>query len=1258
MIILKTILVNWNSCIWKLIFLFIPLICNSQGDYLRFKRISNQDGLSQNWVRCIYQDKTGYMWFGTSGGLNRYDGYEFKVFSLGGVNVNAVIRKSEEELWICNDLGVYIYNIKKDSISSFSYFKGQTVLCILQDNDKKVWFGTNIGLYKYDALDNSLISYTSDINNDSSLSNNYINSLFQDSENNLWIGTKIGLNLCQKSTQTFKRYLPSGVKGSISGNDIMSICEDHNKRIWIGTAQDGVNLLINDHQGNVQFKQIVDGYVVSIMVDHQNNLWIGRSSNGGLLKLKLNDFSPDKKPVFDHYLNDRIDPKSLSDNSVFCIFEDYAKDIWIGTFGGGVNFYSPRSKKFYSIEEGIDEQPSIKNNLVNAIWEEERYLWIGTEVGLDRYDKIRKTSKHFQYESENEASLGANPVYCLLKDSRENFWVGTWTGGLDLYNYKSESFKRFIPDKKSGSLSSGNVFSIYEDTRGNLWVGTIGGGLNLYDYNTGKFKHYQHDPSNPKSLFYDVVNDIIETNDGRLLVSSFGALDIYNYNTDNFTHYPIKINDTINISNSFITSIFVDNHGHIWIGTNQGLALFDEKEKYFFNFTIGKGLPGNIIQGILEDSQGNLWISTNKGLSMFRHGTDVPDLPIFVNFSDLDGLSGNEFKRRSYFKNSSGYMYFGTSQGVTYFHPDSICLNKISPTVVLIGMHLLQSHSDKKAHDKSEINNINNLERIDLSYNNSDFIIRYAVLNYMNSENNKYKYKLNGYDKDWVNAENSRIATYKNLQHGSYTFMVLGSNNDGVWSETPKTLQIVIHPPWWKTWAFKIIFGLLFIALLISFYRVRFSILNRQKKLLESKVAERTQELSKMNSLLQEKQKEITKQNVELDDHRNHLEQLVEKRTYELEIAKVKAEESDRVKTVFLHNISHEIRTPLNAIIGFSNFLKEPDLSVDDRVEYADIICDSGDQLLSIITDIINIATLEAGKEIVIETNVNINFILKNLYTQYEPITHLKNISLSYHPQLSDNDSFILTDQTKFTEILSNLINNAIKFTDNGSINYGYKLKNGLLEFYIEDTGIGIQEDSHERIFERFRQVETTASSKYGGTGLGLSISKSYTEMLGGKIWLNSQIEKGTVFYFTIPYKKASQPVNSENVSETIIKLEVKETKTILVAEDEDNNFALIKAILSDSNIIITRALNGLEAVEKCKSEHIDIVLMDIKMPEMDGFEATKHIRSINIDLPVIAQTAYAHEKDKKRALESGFTDYIPKPIVRNTLLTLLGKYL
>jgi PAS domain S-box-containing protein len=382
------------------------------------------------------------------------------------------------------------------------------------------------------------------------------------------------------------------------------------------------------------------------------------------------------------------------------------------------------------------------------------------------------------------------------------------------------------------------------------------------------------------------------------------------------------------------------------------------------------------------------------------------------------------------------------------------------------------------------------------------------------------------------------------------------------------------------------------------------------------------------------------------------------KLTADLIKAKEKAEENDRLKTAFLHNISHEIRTPMNAIVGFSGFLNEPGLAFNKRKQFTDIIVQSSNQLLSIISDIIDIATIESGQEKVYATEIRLNAALRLLLEQFSLKAEKQNVKLNLNLSLQDHQDSIISDETKLFQILTNLIGNAVKFTKQGYVNIGYQIKGQELEFSIEDTGIGIPSEMFEEIFNRFSQGESTIAHQFGGSGLGLSISKAYVGLLGGKMWLASELKKGSTFYFTIPYKKGSNYSLPEIHYNSGLDLGIDRPKTILIAEDDNTNFMLLEKPLKNINIHILRAYNGVEAIEICKAEHIDLVLMDIKMPLMDGYEATKQIRTFKPYLPIIAQTAYAQETDKNKALSCGCTEFVSKPLNMKILIEKIKVYL
>ncbi|MBN1143500.1 MAG: response regulator [Bacteroidales bacterium] len=1253
-------------CVFSILLIFTSFLLTwSQDNQFNFKRLNASDGMSNNWVRSIYMDDIGYMWFGTADGLNKYDGHKFSIYrpktisgkSIGNINVSGVLKKNKHELWVCTDLGVFIYNYLDDALHHFALMRAWAVLCIIQDKENKVWFGTSNGLHRYDPVTETITSYRHNPSDSSSIAHNYINIVFEDSNGNIWIGSKSGLSLFVKKTNAFRNYRPYDIAPGKSTNDVAWIREDYNKRLWVGYAEEGLYAFRINALPTVEFYKVMDGKIMKLLVDTHNNLWIGKGSGQGLEILPLNHYSLGEKPVVQHFRHDPNDIQSLSDNSLYSFYEDKFNDIWIGTFGNGVSYYSTRAKKFHVVNENSGNNIRVQNNLVNAFTEDNNFLYIGTEAGLDVYDKNKKTTTHYYNIPGDPQSLSANPVYALHKDRQGNIWVGTWAGGLNLFNPASRTFKRFMPDGKPGSINNGNIFYILDDDKGNLWIGTIGGGLDRYDYKTGKFRNYINDFENPNGLHGDMVDHIFLTGSGKLYISVYNSLALYDYQNDHFVHFPHDLNDADSDFGN-ILSVFEDSRKNIWVATNAGLEYFDENNGSFHPVLTKNQLPDNTIQGILEDANGNLWISTNKGISKFVNGINLPDDPVVYNYTAEDGLSGNEFKKRSAFKNIEGIMYFGSSNGFTYFHPDSILLNTIPPQLVLSSFELLNPKPVTNKKFKRLTGHISSVEKVDLPHRNADFVISFAALNYLNPQNNKFKYKLQGYDKEWIDADYTQSARYTNLNHGEYAFMVMASNNDGVWCETPKTLKIIIHPPWWKTLLFKISAALLLTLLVISFFRIRLSMLRIQKRELEKTVTERTRELLDTNQLLEQKQKEITIQYQELSKYKNHLESIVEERTAALRASKERAEESDRLKTSFLQNMSHEIRTPLNAIMGFSSLLEDSFEEKETLLQYALIIRQKGNDLLSIINDILDISKIEAGSMKVSLEVCSLDSVFSEIEVyakEYQKRLNKEHVLFKTANNCSRPMADIIIDQGKVKQVINNLIGNAYKFTKEGFVEFGCHSDGGnMLRFYVSDTGIGIPKEKQNLVFERFRQIGEMHYRE--GAGLGLSISKGIIELLGGKIWMTSQVNKGSTFHFTVPcILNNNNPEHTNRQHDIATDLK---NKTIVIAEDDYDSFEYLKVLFKNFKVRIIHASNGVELMDYLDKDSADLIFLDINMPLKSGVDCIKEIRDKKLNTKIIVQTAYALGFEKDTYFKAGCDGYITKPINKEELFQTISQVL
>jgi len=590
----------------------------------------------------------------------------------------------------------------------------------------------------------------------------------------------------------------------------------------------------------------------------------------------------------------------------------------------------------------------------------------------------------------------------------------------------------------------------------------------------------------------------------------------------------------------------------------------------------------------------------------------------------------------------------------------------------LVFTEFLISNKVVKPGDKSKIldSAINLTKEITLTHKHPTFSVKYAVLSFLNPENIRYAYKLDGFDENWNYVGNQRQATYTNISPGKYVLKVMNVTRGNPEENDFISLNIRILPPWWKTLLFKISFILTLTFFIIALFLSRVNRLKNQKFVLEREVNKRTQELinsnnkliekqnelSDTNKKLEETQDEIIAQNDELARHRNNLENMVSERTHELELAMKKAEESDKLKSAFLANLSHEIRTPMNAIVGFASFLDSEEINIDDRRNCIETINNNCETLTVLINDIIDISLIESNQVKINSIQFHVDAILSELHNTYE-FKKNKNIDLIFENQNNKSPLIISNDPVRFKQVFSNLISNALKYTEKGHIQFGYQVMNDYIKFYVSDTGIGISQTDYNKIFNQFHKIENPENKLYRGIGIGLSICKSLIELMGGEIWLDSKLHEGTTFYFKLPHHNSSITEPRQPGTKDLHNRPDLTGIRILIAENEPDNFLLLQKILSSTNAEITWAKNGLEAVEKVEAmNNLNdfLILMDIKMPIMDGIEATKIISERHNQVPIIAVTAYANENDKAIILQNNFSGYVTKPINISYLIDII----
>jgi len=852
-----------------------------------FEHLSLEQGLSQSSVTCIAQDRKGFMWFGTEGGLNRYDGYHFKVFkylpddstSLSRNWIIGLYVDQQGTMWIMTTDGVlHQYNAEQENFKRFLISSLETdqrifVNTILMDRNGTMWIGTaGQGLVTFNPqspLNFACIKHNA--TDPYSLSSDFITSIYQDRSGNLWIGTnKGGLNKLvgnnRENSPSFMHYrFDSGDTRSISSDNVSCLIEDHTGRFWIGTDK-GLNVFDLATEKFTRFKTNPDdpnslshNIITSLCEDRLNNLWIG--TNDKLNRLAVSDPLP-VNPIFCHYYKNPLDPCSgLNSDVVLSVFEDQAGVIWIGTHAGGINKIAPERNRFIHYKRELFNSQSLPGEIVWSFCEDHQgKLWVGLAGGgLCRIDRDKNRFKNFLPVPEQKNSIGNFAVLTILQESEGTFWIGTEFGGMYQMTCHEESstptFIRYRHDPEDAySLSDNNVRSLCEDRNGNLWVGTYNG-LNRFDKKNKRFARYQNDPQDPQSISCNSIQFIYEDKKGVLWIATYGGgLNKLVYDSlktrQTFTRFQNVPGDTSSIAHNVVLSICEDREGNLWIGTDVALNKFNPKSEKFTLNGEKDGFPLDYIYGVLADDDRNIWFSTNQGLWKFN-----PQSGNVLNYTVVDGLQSNEFNLRACFKSKDGTMFFGGINGFNEFNPGQFSLNPCPPNVVITDLRLFnksvpiaKNNDDRSILEKT----IAETQKIKLSHRDRAISFEFAALHFAIPENNQYAFKLEGIDDDWNYIGNQRSVTFSNLSPGDYTLRVKACNSDGVWNEDGVSLDIIIAPPFWLALWFKILVGIIFILSIYGFIVWRTKKIHQKKRALEIQVKEKTEAAQTLQNALSE----------------------------------------------------------------------------------------------------------------------------------------------------------------------------------------------------------------------------------------------------------------------------------------------------------------------------------------------------------------------------------------------------------------------
>lgn len=837
------------------IFLFLtlalPMALYSQGDNIRFRRLSIEHGLSQSSAFCIVQDNKGFIWIGTEAGLNRYDGYKFKIYTYDEKNPNTIsnefilsmCKDRSGVLWVGTESGFNRFDASKEQFTRYlndpdkpHSISNSRVTSICEGRHGFLWVGTECGLNKFNKEKNRFTRYYTYPDNPNSLSHNIIRAVYEDKSGTLWIGTYGGgLNEYDRKKDRFFCYknIPDD-PFSLSDDRVLSIYEDRSGMLWVGTEGGGLNKYDRENEVFIHYKyepddpnSLSESYVNCIYEDEFGTLWIGTNDGG------LNIFDRGKLK-FISFKHDPDKLKSLSINRIEAIYEDNDEGLWFGTRGGGINLFNRATQRFIHYKSLTNNPNSLSYNAVRPIYEDTSgILWIGTDGGgLNKFDREKGIYTHYKHDPNNQKSISGNSVFAICEDRLGVFWVGIHGGGLNKLNKKWGIFTHYRHDPDNAqSLGDDRIRAMLVDRSGVLWIGTNGGGLDRFDREKKVFTHYKNDPNDPHSLSNDRIFCIYEDRAGYLWIGTFGGgLNKFDRGRKRFTHYKTDTSDINSISKNFIISLYEDRERIMWIGTvHGGLNKFDRSKGIFTRYTTKDGLPDDLIYDIIPDNRGYLWMSTNRGLSRFD-----PKIEEFKNFDVKDGLQSNEFNTGTGFISSrTGEMFFGGINGFNSFFPDSIMDNPFVPPIAITSFQLFNKPVlVGKLTDGRTIleKSITATKEITLSYTDNVFSFEFAALHYVSPERNRYAYKMIGLEKEWNYVGNRRFVTYTGLPPGEYTFRVMGSNNDGAWNEKGTSLKITIIPPFWNTWWFYILCIISGVLIIIAIFAYQMNRLKKQKE--------------------------------------------------------------------------------------------------------------------------------------------------------------------------------------------------------------------------------------------------------------------------------------------------------------------------------------------------------------------------------------------------------------------------------------------
>lgn len=1073
--------------------LFFLLLGLGQGDLVKaqqpimeFTTITALENISNNKTSSIIQDHIGNLWIGSSDGLFRFDGKNVYTYegdlndakSLPSGKINKLYLDRAKKLWVFTSEGISQYNQEYDNFdqmvtnSDLKGLPGASLDVIAEDQLGQIYVAYQSSLYRYDRKEGLFFCLLK-------LNQGKITAMTFDLFNNVWIAATMngGLFYFDQQNQKVKNFKhdPS-TRNSIANNEIKDLALT-GQNLWIATYGNGIDKyrIDKDSFSHYLSSENYENFVTRIYVGSKANIWICTLNN-----LKL--YNPEDDNFF-NYNNQPNNPKSVG-KSLIDFYEDNQGNFWTLYSIGAIKMVKKRNKFNHFDTQTERFWHTTERNITAVSNDASGNLWIGNYYnGIDVFNWSKHTIDRYSSTNNQSKSVGGGTVFCIFCDSKKQMWVGSYFGGLQKFNPKTKTFISYTYDYfESTSIANNDVRSIAEDKLGNLWIAVHGFGVDYFDQKKNVFRHFN---SKNNKLCNDFTYQVINDSAGNLWVATANGLGYLAHGDTIFTNYAFDKGDTTSISANEIHSLHMDKDQNLWVGTTNGLNQFDRRRNKFIRYS--SGLRNKNIAGILSDRKNEIWVSTYGGLSKLNKKNKT-----FITFDQSDGLISREFYDRACFKNEENELFFGGSEGLDFFNPDSLIFEQEQPVVYLTDFKLLNKSISYKTNPEIISKHISYATDIRLKYQNNSFTVLYQTVALVNPDKISYSYRLDGFDQNWIMAGNRTEANYTNLAPGNYTFRVKAKYDKGEWSEHDASVNIYIVPAlWMKTWV-KILISVVVLLVIFGIISVRIRELRVQKLKLEYQVAERTNEIVEKNDLLESQTQILIEKNDQLKD-------------------------LNSTKDKLFSIISHDLRSPFNTILGFGELLLSSysELTDEERKNMISQLYKTSNQTYYLVENMLNWARIQTRNIKYEPKKIGLKEFFDWKFDLYEKIAESKGIVLQ---SILDKNIIVYTDVNFLETILRNLINNAIKFTPSGgTIQITADPGPEEIVISVKDSGIGMTKNQIDMLFQINKNINTIGTDGEKGSGLGLILCKEFIEEYKGTISVESEPGKGSTFKFTVP---------------------------------------------------------------------------------------------------------------------------------------------